>query len=543
IQGSVYAFHDTAGVGSFLNFGSLSITSLGLLSASLPTSGFFNNYFASSALNITVTNSLSNAGTISSPGLLAISAGGAINNFGLMSAQSINLSAAQAISNTGSIAATMGAANLNSATGQYANSGLISALSNINLASQQAASLANISFDNTRGVLQASQAINFRDPAFMEKADLDITGGDLYSSAVNLIGGRGTVTFDAEDVTGSINATGHNVTIHADTKNLQLGNLIGTGDPRVSNTGSVNITANIIGNPISIYAGQNITDSGGAKTIDSQGGDLFLAAGVTFTPNAGDETITIGSSATGGRILLNDNNLTVTTSGGNLLAIAHEGSIATSGRVQITPGAAITTNGGNVTVIAEENSTGVDGITIGTINTNGPIAGAGDIFLRTALITQSENIIVSNTGAILNPAGLTAIGSGFSRLSGVRATGDLLGNGASVDIFVAGRIQIEGILDVSVKTLPASILTTPVVSLVSSGSSVRIDNDAGAALAINTSNPFGIGGSLGIETSGGGTASSVRIDGGIDNSAALLGGSVTLRSATSRVDVNGPGAA
>ncbi|MCA9817337.1 MAG: hypothetical protein KC652_19650, partial [Cyanobacteria bacterium HKST-UBA01] len=236
ILGSVYSIQDTANQASILNFGSLNIGSTGLLSGALPTIDLFSNYFASSSLTINVLTSVLNAGTITSPGALNINAGTTITNSGLLSANSVSLAANQAIHNAGTIAALAGNVNLNSVSGQYFNTGTISALNNINIANQSAAALANINFDNTGGLLKASEAVNFRATEFMQKADLAVSGGDIYSKEVNLNGGNGKVTFDVHDVNGVVNATGYDVQINADTDTLTLGTLTGTGDPRVSNT-------------------------------------------------------------------------------------------------------------------------------------------------------------------------------------------------------------------------------------------------------------------------------------------------------------------
>ena len=529
ILGSVYAIHDTAGQESIFNFGSLNIGSSGLLSASLPTIDLFSNFFSSSSLTLNVVNSVLNAGTISSPGVLNINAGASVSNTGLMTGSSVNLNAGSLINNAGAIAALNGAVNLNSAAGQYFNSGSISALNSINVANQAAASLANINFDNTGGVLAAGNSINFRASEFMEKADLEIYGGDFLSNELNLNGGNGVVAFNGEEVTGVVNATGHDIRINSQTADLQLGTLTGTGDPRVSNTGNINITASIIGNPISIYAGGNITDSGGtAKTLDSQGGDMFLAAGVQFTPNpGGDETIT-GASATGGSIALNDGNLTITTGGGNLLAIAREGTDASSGRVTLMPSGSITTNGGNFTVIAEESSTGVNSIVLRNVDTTGGGAGVGNVNIRAATINQSENVVVSNTGALLNPAGLNAYSAGADRAGSIDINNDVIAEAAQIQIQGGGNIQIEGVINNSTTTANAGNIIVN-----SSGGTARVDNDAAQAVAVNNSTTSGNGGTIIFDA--GGAAGDVDIDGRIDNSSTGTAGTVRLTSANDQV--------
>ncbi|MBK9140851.1 MAG: S-layer family protein [Candidatus Melainabacteria bacterium] len=539
INGAVYSFHDTANVSSVLNLGSLTVTTTGLLSGNVPTSNFFSSntfssLFPSSALLIYAASSVVNNGLISAPGALTINAGAQILNSGIISGASVALNAGQQITNSSSIAALAGSINLNSVTGQFYNSGTIeAALGSINIGAASASQAAtSIAFNNAGGALLASNTIDF----VGQGGPIGISGGDLLSAVVNVNGGEGKVSVDVDNLSGIINASGYDLQISTRSGNLNLGNIEGSGDPRVSNTGNVNITASIIGNPIAIYAGGNITDSGGAaKTIDSQGGDLFLAAGVLFAGNAGNETIT-GATTSGGSIVLNDGNLTITTSGGNLLAIAQEGTSGTSGRVQLTPGGgSITTGGGSLTVIAEESSTGVDAVSLTSINTSGGGPGAGAINLSAATINQSENVLVSNTGALLNPSGLNAYSAGTLTNGGVRVNRDVTADGAQISMKAGGRIQIEGVINNSTNSAAAGTIT-----LQSTGNSVRVDNDGGAAAAVNNANAGGAGGTIII--SSGGSAGDVIVDGPILNTSTGAGGTVTLSSANDDILINGPGA-
>ena len=397
ILGSVYSIQDTANQASILNFGSLDIGSSGLLSGSLPTLDIFSSYFSSSSLTLNVLTSVLNAGTISSPGALNINAGTSIANTGLMTASSVNLNAGSFINNAGTIAAMNGALNMNAASGQYFNSGFISAISNINIANQAAASLANINFDNTGGRLEALNDINFREAGFNSKADTKILGGEYHSKNLTVNGGRGAVFGNIDNATGKVNITAHDVSFHSD-GNFISGDITATGDPFLSAAGNFIIGGDIgaAGEPITILASGDISDLGlGPYTLDGNGGHVLLAAGATFaldTPAAGTARLT-GVNA-GGNIDLNSN-VSITN--------ASQAILVADGTITAGP---ISTNSGEVRVIGN-----------GDVVLQGNISGS-DVNISVAQTNVTGNVDFDMTTGAVNGGSLANIQAGTIGTSG-----------------------------------------------------------------------------------------------------------------------------
>jgi len=156
IMGSVYALQNTGNVGSVFNLGSLNVHGSGVWTGSLPSSTAVSGLFSSSSLTFNVTNDVTNAGQILSPGALNINAGGPISNIGptaVLSGSAVSLGSQQAIFNSGMIAATAGNVSLNSSVGQITNSGIVqSTLGNINIASQIPT---NLTINNIGGLMSA----------------------------------------------------------------------------------------------------------------------------------------------------------------------------------------------------------------------------------------------------------------------------------------------------------------------------------------------------------------------------------------------------
>src|SRR5262249_46546879 len=151
---------------------------------SMPTKFVVNNAFASSALTCNVAGDFSNKGTVSSPGALSIVAGGTFTNAGTMQSQ--------------------GNINLMAGSGNFFNSGTISASAgNVTF---NTADAVNLNIDNHLGTIQALQgAINLRDASYAGKANESINGGNLFSEQFNLNSGSGTALVNVGQITGEVN--------------------------------------------------------------------------------------------------------------------------------------------------------------------------------------------------------------------------------------------------------------------------------------------------------------------------------------------------
>ncbi len=367
---------------------------------------------------------------ISATGDLHIGAARTFTNDGTVTASSaLTITAGEAIKNTSSISAqqdlTIYAANIE-------NSGTITSNnSNVNVYGPSTSAL---TFNNAYGSVNAlNGAINFRDAAYNGSFNTAITGGDLFSKAVNMATGQGTMDLDVNKLTGTLSQSGYAAHVSADTDNLNLGNICLTGDPTYKNAGgdisiSGDLTAQealviiarddvlitssgisiVAGNsttgfPITIIAGANIT-SGGTDSPTLPAG--ATPAAVTITGNG-------TGSTTGGSVIVSGVGSTISSrstgrkgSAGNVFIGAMKGTDLNSGSINLS-GLSILAGGrkskdvnGTVTVTGGGAADG--SVLIGSIDTTGGTTNSGAITIRTAGVNSSNNspITWDSTGAI-----------------------------------------------------------------------------------------------------------------------------------------------
>src|SRR5262249_32634520 len=183
---------------------------------------------------------------------------------------------------------------------------------------------------------------------------------------------------------------------------IGTGNIIGNplivGAPGLAgiianSQGDVNMPTNLsfVRSSLPILASGNINSTGittinlPGTLVNKFGGDLTLIAGYNFTPSTGGQigpppetnsTYTITSQSTGGSINLAGVSINLSTTGvdahgGNLLAVAHNGSITLGSVTTAATGAGSIS--GNVTII------GQNGVTTGAITTAGTTPGTVSI--------------------------------------------------------------------------------------------------------------------------------------------------------------------
>ncbi|MBS1999074.1 MAG: hypothetical protein JSS86_22260, partial [Cyanobacteria bacterium SZAS LIN-2] len=222
-----------------------------------------NGMFAADPI-LNALTSISNAGTISSAGNLTLTAPVIYNTAAHGSAPSITAQQ-----------------NVNINTQNLDNSGgVIAALTgNVNIAGGP-----GLNMLGNGGTIQAANGnVNFS----AADADINISGGNVQSQAVNLDAGKGTVLAQFEDVTGELNASACNVHVGADTQDLHLGVINASGDPTITNTGNLLIDNTITptnGAALALIAGGNIVSGAGnlglvTTKAASSGGALTLIAG------------------------------------------------------------------------------------------------------------------------------------------------------------------------------------------------------------------------------------------------------------------------
>ena len=543
----------------------------GLLTTVLPQGGLSGFSNLSSSLNLTLNalNNIVNSGTITSSGNLTALAGGSITN-ALPAGIAGNLPVMQALNNL----------NLQSATGNIVNSGIISSqLNNINILSNITGQTNNLVINNIGGRLEALQgSINIRDALFAEKGHLVLWGGDLLSRELNIYSGQGIVNANVNKLEGAVNIYAGEAHIQASTNELHLNTLALTGDPTFYNTsGGVIISANLTfsGQPLAIVASQDITTSGTNRQVrtnsgSGSAGDIVMIAGASFTstgpaqdlpPPPGDTTSTLtitGGSATGGQInvtglsALNASSTGGNGDGGDITLIAYYGSSGSSGRVLIPTGVTISAGGngsgsnGNITIIAGSagnNNT----ITTGNITTASGTGGSGNITLANSTptivgsdvqilngaitsgsfdigATQNRNI---TTGALTTDSGNITIIAGNNAI----IQGNITTSNSTININAGNNVQVQG--NISNNGTGSNdggtiILTSDSATTFNIGSGIggnRIEGD----ITANAGPSGGAGGSISISNTGGGmrffTAGVIQA-----NASNGIGGTISLNA-------------
>jgi len=480
-------------------------------------------------LSLRADRDLNNAGSITSSGGVELTAGNSLRNSGYVGAHGDVSLQSTTITNSGSVHSTQANVRLSSPVDSH--------LTVNNTGGEFVAENGNIYVDTTPGATL--------------KTDTALSGGNWYSKNLNITSGDGALSASVGDVTGVVNFSGGSIVFNADARNLNMGNVVATGDPLFSTTGDFTINADIItnGEPLSIVAGGDITVAPGVNTIDTSNnggtaGTILIVAGVSFT-TPGDLEL-IGPSATGGDVDLTG--ITTLRSGANgtmfgaattIFAFGGTG----TGRV-LVPDAVITTtgtNGGGVVNVTGGLATGI-AVTLLGVDARSTVSTSGDggvvrICAGTASVVNGPFLIETTPGptqgqplsgtfqttgdtdgsVVVNGDVLTTTRDiTFLANTGSITVGDLNGTGGNdvgtIRILTKGDVQVGNIfanttsaLDggfVSISTEGGNIVFTGLnvqVNSTGGGDGGRIDIDTGTG---SISFP-GTGGLLATGTNGG----------------------------------------
>lgn len=432
------------------------------ISTILPAGVAVAGVVANLSLSLNALKDIINSGLITSSGSLSISAGGSI----------INSVVTKASASTPIISA---ANNLTLLSGSITNSGLIASLSsNVNIS---APSGNGLQVKNSGGTIQALQGgITFGDPQYAGKSNIDITGGNLLSKAVNVFNGEGIAALNVQDLTGILNVRAGEVNVSASTSNLMLGNLEISGDPTFFNIlGDVTIDGpmNFPGQNLAVVAARNITSNTlSPSTITTNGrasgGAITLIAGANLV-SSGDAsggggygpTITLtGPSATGGKIDLTGGSGVNQIDGGganygkNVLVCAFRGSNDDSGMIW-APATDIVSSGsntcGNVSVYGGNH--GGNAVSVRNITTysSNPASTGGSI-----KVAAAQPKLASGTTAITITDGQLSSDLTSGEVGTANVSIGLVKPNARSDVF----IQTNGNLLLPSQTIDASSTTS-----------------------------------------------------------------------------------
>ncbi|MBP7862563.1 hypothetical protein KA183_12845 [bacterium] len=475
ISGSVYALQNAPNLTSILNFGSLNISSSGLLTGNMSDMLGLSGWYSSNIF-LNVQNTLVNQGTISSPGDLAINAGSMVNS-GLIAAQTGNL-------------------NIMANMGQITNSGaLTAALGNINIASS-----ANLALNNTSGLIQALNQINLGDVTNQSTRNLAITGGDLIAKEINAYAGGGAIDVAVNELQGTFTAKAYDLHVQASTDNLVLGDINCIGDPTFyNNAGNITISGSqTFGEVLSILASGNVLASaGGTFTLQAgnatQGFNINIFSGVTITPTAppsstttvpgtqANNTVTVTAGG-GGDIDFTGANVTLISrattidgtdkNAGNITLAAFANAAGTTGGRVLLPSNTVLDaradgNGtnGNISIYAARNSAATTTVTTGIILAdNGGTSSGGGVDIRSTAITIPAGLTFATNGT---PS--AAITAGATRAGNIILANNISGRSINVQtsgtisqtvgtMSSAGNATLNGLLGIS-QTAGANITT------------------------------------------------------------------------------------
>lgn len=397
----------------------------------------------------------------------------------------------------------------------------------------------------------------------------DTLEGDMTFAGNTTFGGNGDAILTVKDlggvnnfftVNGGVSVVGQNqLTVNA-CDLILTGSL--SGNPLVVNcadagtiannngSGDVNLSGNIVfnGGPFAVVASGNINTSG-ATLIDltgtTNGGNLTLMAGVTFTPttpgqtqNADTYTIT-GFSTQGGNINLSTVNILTVGNNGNggaVTAIANNG-LTNAGNVSLgnidTSG---TATSGQVRII------GAGGVSTGDIDTTGGIT-SGNINIAVAKPVISGTIFVQN-GAV----------TGGSFTTGAATNGNVLVGNITApgrDVTILGALGAGDTISQRVGTSIASnklIVNTGVGTATFASTSVgELNTSGGGAISLlNETDGIILNGVAGVGqdvvVNAGGTitvqGTGVNVDQLTLTGNSALGNAIVINAATTANDVD-----
>lgn len=459
-------------------------------------------------LNLQASNSVVNAGTISSSGSLNVSGGQSITNASpsspvistgastaTMQAQSgLNLSALNIINGgnlIGNNAVTIATANLS-------NAGTIqSLLGDVTISNTLAPALGlSISATPTSSIQALNGSISVIDGAASLKAPTQIIGGRLLAQTINFANDCGALTVHLDDISGAVNVTAGSADLQVSngSHGMDLNQFNVTGDPNLVYTGVGPFTSagfNSQGGYVRIDTSSDtvngsITFTGAINTTSpgsGNGGNVTLNAGTTISTQA----ITTSGTANGngGSISLNSNgNITtgaLTTDGGNTsgnagsisVTAGYNSSPTTANINSISAKSSSSGNGGDIYVLAGQL------VTIGNIDASaGSNAGTpGSLTLNNPYLGGAINIGNVN----IKSNGVSNSFKGFSALSGSTITTGTLTVGGAINVVSLGNLSIQ------------SINTT-------------VTNSSGASVVLSSNGNISV--SNGINVSGSGTGNS-----------------------------------
>lgn len=396
-------------------------------------------------LNLSASRDLNNDGVISSAGRLTVSAGNKISNSGSM----------------------VGKNELNISSPTVSNSGVLTTQGNINIDTPFPSS---INIDSTGGTVSATGDINFRSWNTVDKVDTTLTGGEWLSSNLKIYSGDGHVNVNANDITGGITVHSGTAIINSKGDNLSIQELKTTGDPLISNYGSVTLSYPATnGNPLSVIAGKNIVLASTVNTSSTTGdaGDVLMIAGADFSIT-GNTLQVNGASATGGNITGSGSIIATSSTGegGNvvLAAFAASGSnglIDISGSssyftdIRVTGGAG--KSNGSVTVIAPTRIFALN------IYANGAgTSAAGDVLVSASQPEIAGTLkIDTTTGAVLSGAIVPgAPGKGVINLGIVEAgQAAVFGDSIQIGSMDASNVDLAAYSNIALLQVSTPVLT------------------------------------------------------------------------------------
>ena len=496
--------------GNLTNFGHFNVLpGAGIPSASISAANIYNARGAiissSAALNLSALGNIINAGQITSAANLNLSALNNISNSGsITSAANLSMNAAGSIINQSlnGVQAVISAQTLNlfSGSGSVVNSGLMQAMTALNITT---AATQALNITNSGGVIQAlNGSINVRDVLYSGALSTTLRGGDWLSKSLNLNCGTGDIEASVDRISGQLNTSAGLAHVLADTPVLTLGNNCISGDPTYSNTGgdiqitgvlnsganlailaSGNITATSTGQILNngfgviMVAGAAIT-LGGAGTGGNNSASVSLPPGTATALNGTQTAVVNFSAGTGGNIDLSsstvatviDTSATTVNSAGGGVTLAAYANGSTGGQVLLNQTAGLgrinttgngTGSGGNLSIFAGATpATEAATIQLNSITTTGGANGGsgGSVNIRTSQPTGTGGTSVTfNTAGVITNNGPITNSAGISSNTMISIAGDITANGGNGSIGVnggnAGSITLRSTEDISTKSL------------------------------------------------------------------------------------------
>lgn len=376
---------------------------------------------------------------------------------------------------------------------------------------------------NATTISANDEGINVKSNGTGGSISIDVTGGITVTRGEAIY----TKTRNAGDVTVSVAGD-----ITATNYALRVNNNVSYGQP----TGTGNVSFSLSGNVSNQSASTRliVIDNDSTGVVNGNVGSLSAQGGIISVSSRGELTLTMTGDATNsssrsamqfyvtGNATINTRNI---TSNGTAVIVANNGG---TGSIEVTAGRVTSTSGAGITT-GEYGTYGTGGFTVtssGVTASEQAIYVKADVTAGTGAVSITDTVLVRTTGSATDAIYVITDDSGgvsvtVSAVTGTQEAIDIRNKGnGNVAVTAGGVISAtqSGINIINTGTGATTVSTAGAVSA-GGGAGIRIVNNSGSNVTVNTKAVTAATHGIHIQNSGAGS-STIVIDGAVTVSGA-----------------------